>query len=152
MVKEDFEKQIINGIKEYGPYILISDGVAFPHAGFDQGASKTGFSFIRLKKPISFTEDKSEVLTAYNNKSDIIKIFPVSNVCESYFNDLKAPLGEFPIMAVGGVNSENAKEYFNIGAQYIGLGGVFSKEALKENDLNKMKKECMEFEKQIFNE
>ncbi|EOR27528.1 2-keto-3-deoxy-6-phosphogluconate aldolase [Clostridium sartagoforme AAU1] len=94
----------------------------------------------------------SEVLTACENNSDIIKIFPVSNVCKSYFKDLKGPLGEFPIMAVGGVNRENAKDYFDRGAQYIGLGGLFSKESLKENNLDKMKKDCKEFEKLIFNE
>lgn len=94
----------------------------------------------------------TEILEAIENNCDAIKIFPASATSESYFNDIKAPLGNFKIMAVGGVNKLNAKEYFDRGANYIGLGGLFSKDSLKENNLEKMVKDCEEFENLIFNE
>lgn len=94
----------------------------------------------------------TEVLAALENKCDIIKIFPVSTVSKSYFSDLKGPLGEFPIMAVGGVNKSNAGEFFARGAGYIGLGGLFSKEILQQNNLAQMIKACEEFETMVFKE
>ncbi|WP_371362755.1 hypothetical protein SRRS_38310 [Sporomusa rhizae] len=92
----------------------------------------------------------TEVFAACQNKCDIIKIFPVSAVSDTYFSDLKGPLNDFPIMAVGGVNKSNAGEYFARGARYIGLGGLFSKDILEENNLTKMRKNCEEFEKMVF--
>ena len=80
----------------------------------------------------------SEILQGINNGCNIIKIFPVSTISKSYFKDIRAPLGNFPIMAVGGVNKENAKVFFEDGANYIGLGGLFSSKTLKENDYKKM--------------
>lgn len=94
----------------------------------------------------------TEVLTALENNCDMIKIFPVSAVSKSYFRDLQGPLGEFPIMAVGGVSRSNAGEYFARGAKYIGLGGLFSKDSLQENNLAKMLRDCEEFEKMVFKE
>ena len=94
----------------------------------------------------------TEILEACENKCDIIKIFPASAVSKSYFRDLKGPLGDFPIMAVGGVNKSNAKEYFERGAKYIGLSGIFSKDSIKENDFNKILKDCEEFERLVYNE
>lgn len=81
MVTEQFEKEIINSIKNYGSYIVISEGVAFPHAGFDQGAIKTGFTFTRLKKPIILGENSTSSvdlifgLSAADNKTHLDALF-----------------------------------------------------------------------------
>lgn len=81
MITDKFQKEIIDSIRNYGPYIVISEGVAFPHGGFDQGAMKTGFSFIRLKERISFSEDKNKSvdlifsLSASDNKTHLDALF-----------------------------------------------------------------------------
>lgn len=94
----------------------------------------------------------TEVLTACQNQCDIIKVFPVSAISKTYFSDLKGPLGDVPIMAVGGVNKSNASEYFARGARYVGLGGLFSKAILEGNNLAELRKICEEFDKTVFQE
>lgn len=38
------------------------------------------------------------------------------------------PLGNIPLMAVGGINKDNVKEYLNGGYQYVGsANGIFNK-------------------------
>lgn len=98
---------------------------------------------------ISGAYSPTEIWQALQNGSDVIKVFPISNVCDTYFKDVKAPLGEFPLMAVGGVKLSNAKELLQRGASHLGLGGVFSKDVLKANDLEAMKKEALAFDQVV---
>lgn len=104
----------------------------------------------RKVKTICGAFSATEVCSALESGCDIIKIFPVTNACETYFKDLRGPLGNFKIMAVGGVNTENARKFFDMGADYLGLGGLISKAALKENNVEKMVQDCLEFEHAVF--
>lgn len=104
----------------------------------------------RKVKTICGAFSATEVCLALDRGCDIIKIFPVSNVCQSYFKDLRGPLGNFEIMAVGGVNKENAKRFFDMGADYLGLGGLISKTVLQENHVEKMLQDCLAFEHAVF--
>lgn len=45
---------MVSTIKELGPYVVISDGIALPHAGSGLGVSKTAISVVVLKDPVSF--------------------------------------------------------------------------------------------------
>ena len=98
---------------------------------------------------ISGAYTPTEVFTAYQNGSDIIKIFPINSLALSYIKSIKAPLGNIPIMAVGGVNRENAKALLSHGADYLGVGGMFSKSALESNCLATMINEGKAFEKEL---
>ncbi|WP_295788191.1 PTS sugar transporter subunit IIA [uncultured Veillonella sp.] len=54
-----FAHNAVKSVNLYGPYIVIGPGIAFPHGGFEQGALKTGFSLLRLAKPVP-VEDGGE--------------------------------------------------------------------------------------------
>ena len=41
---------------EFGPYIILTDGVAMPHTRPENGAIRTGFSFLKLKEGILFPD------------------------------------------------------------------------------------------------
>lgn len=45
---------MINSVKEIGPYIVIAEGIAMPHARPEDGALKVAMSLITLQKPIEF--------------------------------------------------------------------------------------------------
>lgn len=78
----------------------------------------------------------SEVNEMFENGADIVKIFPATAVSPKFFKDIQAPLGELPLMAVGGVNQKNAKEFLNNQASYLGLGsGLFNKEDINEQNV-----------------
>lgn len=98
---------------------------------------------------VSGAYSPTEIWQALQNGSDVVKVFPISNVCESYFKDVKAPLGDFPLMAVGGVRLSNAKDLLKRGAGYLGVGGVFSKAALAAKDVQTMKAEAAAFDQAV---
>ena len=62
----------------------------------------------------------TEIVTAYSNGGDIIKIFPASNA--DYIKALHGPLSHIPMMPTGGINIENIKEFQKTGAVAFGIG------------------------------
>lgn len=65
----------------------------------------------------------TEILTAYRNGADIVKIFPAS-VGASYFRDIRGPLPQIPLMPTGGVNLDNIREFRAAGAVAYGIGSA----------------------------
>ncbi|AND79531.1 bifunctional 4-hydroxy-2-oxoglutarate aldolase/2-dehydro-3-deoxy-phosphogluconate aldolase [Streptococcus pantholopis] len=65
----------------------------------------------------------SEINEQFAMGADIVKIFPAATVGSQFFEAVQSPLGSLPLMAVGGVNAANFKEFFNKGAAYVGIGG-----------------------------
>ena len=53
-IKKEYITAIIEMVKELGPYIVITDGVAIPHARPEDGVIKLGYSLITLDPPINF--------------------------------------------------------------------------------------------------
>lgn len=97
-----------------------------------------------LTVPAAFTP--SEVYSMSAKGADIIKLFPVNALSDSYVKDISGPLGKLPLMAVGGVNVNNAKEILAKGIDYLGIGsGMFSKELLKEKDGVGLEQELLKF-------
>ncbi|MEX2784636.1 bifunctional 4-hydroxy-2-oxoglutarate aldolase/2-dehydro-3-deoxy-phosphogluconate aldolase [Streptococcus sp. H49] len=65
----------------------------------------------------------SEINEQFTMGADIVKIFPAETVGSQFFEAVQSPLGSLPLMAVGGINAVNFKDFFNKGAMYIGMGG-----------------------------
>lgn len=94
--------------------------------------------------PGAFTA--TEILTAYRNGADIVKIFPAS-VGASYFRDLRGPLPQIPLMPTGGVNLENIREFRAAGAVAYGIGSALvpaSQETTPEA-LNALRQRAVEY-------
>jgi 2-dehydro-3-deoxyphosphogluconate aldolase / (4S)-4-hydroxy-2-oxoglutarate aldolase len=74
----------------------------------------------------------TEVAAACKAGSDIVKIFPASNVGgPGYIKALKGPFPDVPMIPTGGVNLENAADYIRAGAIALGVGGeLIQKEAV----------------------
>lgn len=52
--EERYVEAMINSVKEIGPYIVIAEGIAMPHARPEKGALDLGMSIVTLKDPIEF--------------------------------------------------------------------------------------------------
>ena len=65
----------------------------------------------------------TEIAAAYEMGADVVKIFPASVLGPSYIKAVKAPLKHIPVMAVGGINEKNARDYIAAGAAGVGVGG-----------------------------
>ena len=65
----------------------------------------------------------TEILTAYENGGDIIKVFPAS-IGAQYIKDIRGPLGHIPLMPTGGVNLENIGDFQKAGAVAFGIASA----------------------------
>jgi 2-dehydro-3-deoxyphosphogluconate aldolase/(4S)-4-hydroxy-2-oxoglutarate aldolase len=77
----------------------------------------------------------TEVITAWDAGSDIVKVFPCGNVGGAkYLKALKGPFPHIPLVPTGGVNLNTAAEFIEAGAIALGIGGeLVQAEALKLN-------------------
>lgn len=68
---------MIDNVKKLGPYIVITPGVALPHARPEQGVKKIGMSFLRIKNGCLFSEKEEHrvyiliVLAAIDNETHL---------------------------------------------------------------------------------
>lgn len=60
-VESRYVDEIIKSIKNFGPYIVISDGLAIPHTRPENGAIDIGFSLITLENSVQFDNETSPV-------------------------------------------------------------------------------------------
>ena len=86
-----------------------------------------------LSVPGAFTP--TEIAHAFALGADIVKVFPANEVSYSYAKKVCEPLGNLPLMAVGGVTTQNIAEVFAGGYAYAGTAnGIFNKnDILAEN-------------------
>lgn len=64
----------------------------------------------------------TEILEAYENGADAVKVFPVRTLGPSYLKDIKGPLPHIPLVPTGGIDIHNIQEYFEAGAVAVGVG------------------------------
>lgn len=77
----------------------------------------------------------TEIAKAKRLGADFVKVFPVNYMGSKYIKDIKAPLSNVKLLAVGGINAENMSEYLEAGACGIGVGsGIVNKTKIAEND------------------
>ena len=61
LVTDQYINQVINDVKEYGPYIVIVPGVAMPHSSAkNDGVIGTGIGFTIMPNTVSFEEGNEE--------------------------------------------------------------------------------------------
>lgn len=81
----------------------------------------------------------TEIATANRLGADFVKIFPIGPMGCNYIKDVKAPLSNVKLLAVGGVDEKNMKSYLNAGACGIGIGsGIVKKKMIDENDFDQI--------------
>jgi len=75
----------------------------------------------------------TEILTAWENGADIVKVFPARLVGPRYFKDILAPLPQVRLLPTGGVDLNNAGEFIKAGAVAVAVGGsLVDKKAVAE--------------------
>lgn len=151
--------------KEYGDRVSIGAGTV-KNIDDARNAIKAGAKFILT--PIVVSKDvideckrynvksvigamsPTEVWWCYENGADIVKIFPARSCGSNYIKDIKAPLGNIKVMAVGGVSVQNAKEFLQNGADYLGIGSsLFNKEDVDSKNIEALVNTLKELEKEI---
>lgn len=88
-----------------------------------------------LSVPGAFTP--TEIAHAFALGADIVKVFPANELSYGYAKKVCEPLGNLPLMAVGGVTTDTIAEVFAGGYAYVGTAnGIFNKnDILTENKI-----------------
>ena len=87
-IEERYIDSIIDTVNNVGPYIVMSKGVAMPHARPEGGAKETSLSIITLKNPVEFgNEDFDPVtmvigLSSVDSKSHLELLSDLSNIMD----------------------------------------------------------------------
>ncbi|AOT72121.1 bifunctional 4-hydroxy-2-oxoglutarate aldolase/2-dehydro-3-deoxy-phosphogluconate aldolase [Geosporobacter ferrireducens] len=66
----------------------------------------------------------TEIVKAYELGCEVVKLFPAVSLGSDYIKQVKAPLDNIRIMAVGGIGLNNIHEFFKAGADAVGLGSA----------------------------
>ena len=64
----------------------------------------------------------TEILGAWEQGADIVKVFPATALGPAFFRDIRGPLPQLRLMPTGGVTADNAGEWIRAGAVAIGVG------------------------------
>ena len=77
----------------------------------------------------------TEVANAHRFGADFVKLFPASTMGASYVKAICAPLSHVRILAVGGVDEKNIRDFMAAGAVGAGVAScLFKKEWIKAGD------------------
>lgn len=88
----------------------------------------------------------TEVYTAWSAGADMVKVFPCRPFGPEYIRELRGPYEQIPLVAVGGVDLDNIREYFAAGAGAVGAStSLFGRKALMECDLEAIAQNVKKF-------
>ncbi|MFD1173438.1 bifunctional 4-hydroxy-2-oxoglutarate aldolase/2-dehydro-3-deoxy-phosphogluconate aldolase [Oceanobacillus picturae] len=126
--------------------LAISAGAQFILSPtFDRETIKLTKRYGKVSIPGAFTP--TEILNAFEEGADIIKVFPASTLGPSYVKDLRGPLPQLKLLPTGGVTVENVASFVKNGAVGVGLGSslVSSVEKVTDEYLNELTKRASAF-------
>jgi 2-dehydro-3-deoxyphosphogluconate aldolase/(4S)-4-hydroxy-2-oxoglutarate aldolase len=120
---------------QYDPHILIgagtvmtaaqADAVAAAHADFTvtPAITRGAHRSVELGLPLLCGAlTPTEVVAALDLGATAVKIFPAKLHGPGYLRELRAPLPDAPLLAVGGVDAQSAPKYLAAGALAVGVG------------------------------
>ena len=87
--------------------------------------------YAKVVIPGAFTP--MEILNAWEEGGDIVKVFPARFFGPKYFSDLKGPFPQIDLMPTGGIRVDNAADFIRAGACAVTIGkDLLDKKAIAE--------------------
>jgi len=81
----------------------------------------------------------TEILTAHEFGSDVVKVFPADVLGMAFFKAIKAPMPHLQLMPTGGVSLTNAGDWIKAGACAVAVGSaLLDKKAIADEDYQKL--------------
>ena len=135
--------------RNFGDRIVLGAGTVLctdeVHAALDAGATfivapDTDADVISACKsrnilmiPGAYTP--TEVKRAYQLGGNLVKLFPAET--PAYVKAVHTPLNHIPLLATGGINSDNAAKFLGAGASALGVGGSLTKPDLSLDEISR---------------
>ena len=77
----------------------------------------------------------TEVYSAFEAGSDVVKVFPANHNGPGFFKDILAPMPHLKLTPTGGVSLETLPDWFAAGARCVGVGSsLVKKELIAQED------------------
>ena len=87
-----------------------------------------------------------EVLAAWRDGAQIVKVFPASSGGPAHLRAIHAVFPEIPLCPTGGVSAANMRDYFAAGAAVVGIGNnIIDHKALAAGDRAQVKRHAQQF-------
>ncbi len=88
----------------------------------------------------------TEIADAHRFGADFVKLFPVATFGTEYVKAVKAPLSHIKLLAVGGVDASNIKDYAKAGVCGFGIGSnIVNKKLIEAGEYGKITELAKEF-------
>lgn len=98
----------------------------------------------KLAMPGCFTP--TEILTAWENGADIVKVFPADVGGPNYLKAIRGPLPQVRLMPTGGVDLTTADAFLKAGACCLGVGGqLVDRKAVDSRDFGRLRELARQF-------
>lgn len=109
---------------------------------------KTVHRYDKAVFPGAFTP--TEILNAWENGADIVKVFPATALGPQFFKDVHGPLPHVRLTPTGGVSLENAGEFISCGASCLGVGtALLNKKMIENSDWNALTENAKKFVSEV---
>ena len=66
----------------------------------------------------------TEIALAWRSGATFVKVFPASSLAPDHVRELRGPLPDIELIATGGVDRTNAREFLTAGCVAVGVGGA----------------------------
>lgn len=74
----------------------------------------------------------TEIMKALKAGAKAVKLFPMESLGLNYLKEIRAPLSDVKMIATGGVNLSNIRNYFELGVIGVGIGSNIIDKAMIE--------------------
>jgi len=92
----------------------------------------------------------TEILKAWREGADLVKVFPATALGPKFFKDIKGPMPQIRLTPTGGVNLDNTAEFIRAGAECIGVGSaLLNKEMIAKKDWSGIENNARAFCEQV---
>lgn len=148
----------------FGDRMLIGAGTVLTKEQVDK-AKKSGASYIISPNVdveiIKYTKQlelvsipgamtPSEIIQANSIGADIVKVFPAGYLGLNYVKDIRGPINHVPLLAAGGINEDNIRDYADAGYAGFGISGrLTDKKVITLGEFSTITARAKEFIKQL---
>lgn len=81
----------------------------------------------------------TEIMAAHNAGADFVKLFPAADMGSAYVRAIRAPISHVRMLAVGGINENNIREFLDAGILGFGIGGnLVNRKWIEAGEFNKI--------------
>lgn len=92
----------------------------------------------------------TEIELAHTWGADFVKLFPAGELGLGYIKAVLAPLNHIKVLAVGGINENNLKDFLNAGIQGVGIGSnIVKSNLIKQRNFSEISELAKKYTSQI---